>query len=121
MPPIGSAFVYIETSSNNIGENVFVTFERTDFIQISNITLYYNRFSSSASNLRAMGRYRVQLFLEENTWSTNYTLPKNDRYSDTSTDWTILNLDFTLEKYGVRLIYEIDSAHADMCFSKKKQ
>ena len=106
-------------SSTNNGENVFVTFERTDFIQISNITLYYNRFSSSASNLRAMGRYRVQLFLEDNTWSTHYTIPKKDRYNDTSPDWTLLNLDLTVENYGVRIIYdEIHSTHADMCFSK---
>ena len=45
LPPIGSAFMYIETSSNNIGNNVFVSFERTDIIQITDITFYYNRFS----------------------------------------------------------------------------
>ena len=38
--------MYIETSSNNHGhERVFVSWERTDIIQISNITFYYNRFS----------------------------------------------------------------------------
>ena len=46
LPPIGSAFKYIETSSGNHGHNrVFVSLERTDFIQIANITFYYNRFS----------------------------------------------------------------------------
>ena len=30
LPPIGSAFMYIETSSNNRGPNVFVSWERTD-------------------------------------------------------------------------------------------
>ena len=40
LPPIGSAFMYIETSSGNNGENVFVSFERTDIIQITNITFY---------------------------------------------------------------------------------
>ena len=45
LPPIGNSFMYIETSSNNHGNNVFVSFERTDIIQISNITFYYNRFS----------------------------------------------------------------------------
>ena len=44
--PIGSAFMYIETSSGNHGHNrVFVSWERTDIIQITNITFYYNRFS----------------------------------------------------------------------------
>ena len=38
LPPIGSSFMYIETSSNNHGSNVFVSWERTDIIQISNIT-----------------------------------------------------------------------------------
>ena len=46
LPPIGNSFLYIETSSNNHGhERVFVSFERTDIIQISNITFYYNRYS----------------------------------------------------------------------------
>ena len=44
IPPIGDSFMYIETSSNNHGNNVFVSFERTDFIQISDITFHYNRF-----------------------------------------------------------------------------
>ena len=39
IPPIGTAFMYIETTSNNHGNNVFVSFERTDIIQITNITL----------------------------------------------------------------------------------
>ena len=38
LPPIGDAFMYIETSSNNHGENVFVSWERVDIIQITNIT-----------------------------------------------------------------------------------
>ena len=46
LPPIGKSFMYIETNSNNHGhERVFVSFERTDIIKISNITFYYNRFS----------------------------------------------------------------------------
>ena len=65
-----------------------------------------------------MGRFRIQLMLDDSTWSTRYNIPKNDRYSDTSTDWTLLNLDFTIEKCGIKLICdEIDSAHADMRFS----
>ena len=41
LSPIGNSFMYIETSSKNHGhERVFVSFDRTDIIQISNITFY---------------------------------------------------------------------------------
>ena len=46
LPPIGNSFMYIETSSNNKGNNVFVSFERKDIIEITNISFYYNRYSS---------------------------------------------------------------------------
>ena len=119
LPPIGSASMYIETSSGNHGDDVFCNFERADIIQITNITFYYNRFSIlTNNNLKAMGRFRIQIILEDNTWSTQYTIAKNTQYSDTSTDWTLLNLDFTVANYGIKLIYdEIDTSHADMCFS----
>ena len=45
LPPIGNAFMYIQASSGNHGNNVFCSFERTDIIQITNTTFYYNRFS----------------------------------------------------------------------------
>ena len=32
-----------------------------------------------------MGRFRLQLFLGDKTWSACYNVPKNDRYSDSST------------------------------------
>ena len=65
-----------------------------------------------------MGRFRIQLLLEDITWSTQYTIAKNTQYNNTSTDWTLLNLDFTVENYGIKLIYDqIDKPHADMCFS----
>ena len=120
LPPIGTAFMYIETSGGNYGtDNIFCRIERTDIIQISNITFYYNRFSISDNNLRSMGRFRKQLLLENNIWTTQYAINKNDRYSNNSTDWTLLNLNFTIENYDVKLIYDqIDTAHADMCFSK---
>ena len=119
LPPIGDSFMYIETTSNNHGNNVFVSFERTDIIQITNITFYYTRFSILTNdNLKAMGRFRIQLLLEDNTWSTQYTIAKNSQYSDNSTDRSLLNLDFTTKNYGIELIYDqIDTAHADMCFS----
>ena len=82
LPPIGNAFMYIETSGknnnqNNNGYNVFVTLQRTDIIQITNITFYYNRFSISDDNLRAMGRFRIQLLIENDIWTTQYTIAKN--------------------------------------------
>ena len=46
LPPIGNSFMYIETKSNNRGSNLFVSFERTNNVQISNITLYYKQIFS---------------------------------------------------------------------------
>ena len=43
--PIGNSFMYIQTSSNIHGNNVFVSFEITDNIQISNTTFSYDIFS----------------------------------------------------------------------------
>ena len=120
LPPIGNSFKYNETSSKIHGKNVFVSFERTDFIQSSNIPFYYNRFSiltNDSSN--SMGCFRIQLLSEDNTWSTRYNIPKIDRFSDTSTDWMKLSLKFNEKNYGIDLVYdEIDTAHADMCFVK---
>ena len=117
IPPIGDSFMYIVTSGNNFGENVFCSWERTDIIQISNITFYYNRFSIQG-DLRAMGRFRIQILTKDNVWLTKFIINKNDQFSTLSTDWIILNLNITDENYGVKFIYDqIDSAHADMCFS----
>ena len=105
LPPIENSFMDIETSSNNHGNNVFVNFERTDKIQFSNITLYYDRFSILTNDSpKSMRRFRIQLLLEDNTWSTRYTTAKNDPYSDTSTDWTKLSLNFTEKNYGIKKI-----------------
>ena len=103
LPPIENSFMYIETSSNNHGNNVFVNFERTDKIQFSNITLYYDRFSILTNDSpKSMRRFRIQLLLEDNTWSTRYKIAKNDHYSDTSTDWTKLSLNFTEKNYAIK-------------------
>ena len=112
--------MYKETNSSNHGHNgVFVTWERIDIIQITNKTFFYNRFSIlTNNNLEAMGRFRIQLLLEDNTRSTQYTSAKNTQFSDISTDWTLLNLDFTIENYGIKLVYDqMDKPHADICFS----
>ena len=101
LPPIGNTFMYFETSSNIHGNNVFVSFERTDIVQISNIAFYYNIYSILTNDsLKALGRFRIQLLLEDNTWSTRYNIPQTDQYSDTSTQWTELGLIFTEENFG---------------------
>ena len=120
LPPIGDSFMYIETSSNNHGnERVFVSSERTDIIQVTNITFFYNRFSTlKIISLNSMGRFRIQLLLADNTWSTQYNIPKKDQYSKLPTGWTLVNFSFTVEKNGIKIIYDrIDTAHADKCFS----
>ena len=40
LSPIGKSYLYIETSSNNHGSNVYCSFERTDIIQISRISFH---------------------------------------------------------------------------------
>ena len=42
-----------------------------------------------------MGFFRNQLFLEDNTWNTRCNIAKNDRYSNSRTDWTKLGPNFT--------------------------
>ena len=108
LPPIGNSFMYIETSSNNHGhERVFVSWERTDIIQIINFTFYYKRFSILINDSKkSMGRYKIQLLLEDNTWSTRYNIPKNDRYCNSSTQWILVNLNFTVKNNGIKLIYD---------------
>ena len=46
-----------------------------------------------------MGWFRIQLLLEDDTWSTRYVLHKNDQQSDNSTDWILVNLNFTVKKF----------------------
>ena len=64
-----------------------------------------------------MGRFRIQLLLEDNTWSTIYNINKNSQYSNGSTVWHLFDLDITQENYGVKFIYDqIPTAHSHMCF-----
>ena len=119
LPPIGNSFIYIKTSSNNTTNSACVILKRIDFIQITNITFHYNRFSFlTNSSLKSMGRFRIQLLLEDNTWSTKYHTDKNSNYSSSSTEVSLLTLDFSEPKYSIRLYYDkIDTAHADTFFS----
>ena len=107
------------THNNHGDKKIFVSWERTDIIQISNINFYDNRFSILTDNFKkSAGRFRFQILLKDNSWKTIYTINKNTNYSNLSTDWSFLNLDFTQENYGIKLFYdEIDTPHADMCFS----
>ena len=75
----------------------------TDVIQISKITFCFNRCSILINDsLKSMGCFTIQLMLEDNTWSTRYNIAKDDRYSDSSTQWTKLSLNFTVENYGIK-------------------
>ena len=118
-PPIRNAFMYIEASPGKHGNNVLCSFERTDNIRKTKITFYYNRLSILTNDsLKSMGRFRIQIILEDNTWSTQKTIAKNTQYSDNSTDWTFINLDVTVEKYGIKMIYDkIDKPHGDVSFN----
>ena len=121
LPPIGTCFMYIETSANNhnsSNDDVLVSFERTDIIHISNITFYYNRYSISTANKRNMGKLEIQL-LRNGVWQTEYTMGKDTNFSALSTDWTLLNMNIISQpNYGIKIVYSgINTAHADMCFS----
>ena len=112
--------MYIETSSNILGDDkMFVIWERTYIFQSKIITFNYNSFSILTNDsLKSIGRFSIQLLLEDITWITQYTIPKNSQYSISSTEWTLLNLDFTVENCDIKLIYDqVDTAPADMCFS----
>ena len=108
--------MYIETSSNNHGSNVYVSWERTDIIQITNITFYYIRYSIlTDNNLKNMDRFRFQLLVEDDLWTTQNTIAKKSQHTNSPTEWELLNLDFTVENYGIKLIFDqIDTAHSDM-------
>ena len=122
LPPVGSALMYIETSGDNYGHNrVFVVGKELILFKsliYFSIIMDFRFNGDSNDSLKSMGRFRIQLLLEDNTWSTRYNIPKIDRYGDTSTQWTLVNLNFTVENYGVKLVYDqIDTPHADMCLS----
>ena len=50
-----------------------------------------------------MGSFRMQFLIADNTWSSRYDIPKIDRYSNSSTDWTLVSLNFTVENYGIKI------------------
>ena len=72
MPPIGGCFMYIESSAGTLGnQDVFVSFEGAGFVQIINISFYYNRFSNLTNkNIKAKRSFRIKHLLNDTTWST---------------------------------------------------
>ena len=86
---------------------------------MKNFIFFYNRYSVFTNDLKKlMGTFILQLLLEDNTWSTRYNIPKKDGYNNSSTQSLKLRLNFTVEKFGIKLLYDqIDTPHADMCFS----
>ena len=60
-PAIGDCSMYIE-ASNFFGTNAFLSLERIDSIQISNITFYYNRYSKPTNNLISKGQLQINYF-----------------------------------------------------------
>ena len=68
--------------------------------------------------MKPRGIFRFQLLLANITWSARYNIPKNDRYSDSSTDWILVRFYF-LEDHDIRLTDDqIDTHHTNMCFRK---
>ena len=95
-----------------------VSWERSDNNHISNTKFYYDRFSTSDPNLRGMGWFRIQLLLEDNSWFKVFNVPKNNQFSNGSTQWHLFDLDISQDNNGVKFIYDqITTAHSDMCFS----
>ena len=114
--------MYLETSGNNYNgsnDNVFVSFERTHIIHISNMTFYHNRFSTSKPNKRGMGILEVQLIIN-GSWETEFTIEEDKNFSTLSTDWTFLNMNIVSQpNYGKKVFCSgVNISHADMVFSE---
>ena len=55
---------------------------------------------------------------EKSIWSTRHFVRKNDRYIDSSTQWTLVSLIFDKNNYCIKTIYDQkDTPNADMCLS----
>ena len=117
LPPIGNNSMYNETSCKNFGVNVFVSFQRTEIIQINDITFFRNRFSNPTKRLRSTGQFRFQLILASGQWFSEIITDKKTNYSTTSEERTFLKIEYTEAKYSNKLVYDqIDTALVDMCF-----
>ena len=69
-----------QIKSNSGYENVVVSFEKSDSIQISKIKFHYNRFLNlNIDKVKSMGRFGIQLLLSDNIRSTRYIFLKTIR------------------------------------------
>ena len=50
-----------------------------------------------------MGRFRIQILKNKN-WETIFTIAQNEGFSESSTEWELLNLDITEKNYGIKMI-----------------
>ena len=65
-----------------------------------------------------MGQFRIQLLLEDNSWSTIYIIPKNNQISSGWTQWHLFDLVITQQNFGIKFMHDqILTTHSDMCFS----
>ena len=65
-----------------------------------------------------MGKFKIQLQLSDNTWSTRYEISDFDRFSSSSTQWRLVNSNFNIENYGIKLLQDqVDTTQTDICFS----
>ena len=58
---------------------------------------FYNRF------LKSMGGFQIQFLLLNPHWQTKCTFGEKTNYSNTSTEWTLLDLVFTQSNFGIKL------------------
>ena len=67
-PPIRDASMYIVTSGNNYGSDDFISFDRTDDIQIGNFTCYFVRYSNPKDIRTPKGIFGTQFLLLDSQW-----------------------------------------------------
>ena len=68
--------------------------------------------------MKAMGKLRVPQLLSDSNWSTRYNIPKKYRYSNSSTYWIFVSLNFDMESYGIKFTYDqVNTPHVEKCFS----
>ena len=50
VPLIGDSYMYIETGGSSFGSKIFVSFEKTGILRISNNIFFYDRYSAYGNN-----------------------------------------------------------------------
>ena len=83
-----------------MGRVFFVVGKEQIYIHISNITFYYNRFSTSNESLRNMGRFRIQI-LKNNNWETILYNCTKRRIYRIATEWEFIKFGYYRKKIMV--------------------